>query len=249
MRKLIYLSLMCLMALSSYSVSAQTPSSSEPYVIFGYLKVFPMDLGYFSEEPTTVIDRLNESMQYGYGTWRLPTNEELELMYAQHVVESNKTYMTIEKSHDYARVRLVTDLEKGAEYINLGLPSGTLWKIKNEEGGFYTYDQVVSSFGDKLPTKRQLEELRDKCEWKWTGGGYKVTGPNGNSIVLPASGERECGGRVYNVGFSGYYWSSTPVPNNTDKFCFWAFHFRSNGVSIDGPLRCKGLSVRLVQDK
>ena len=40
-----------------------------------------------------------------------------------------------------------------AGYVDLGLPSGTLWKDKNEEGGFYTYDQAVSKFGNKLPTK------------------------------------------------------------------------------------------------
>lgn len=42
------------------------------------------------------------------------------------------------------------------------------------------------------PTIEELQELTDKCQWEWsyTDGHYgmKVTGPNGNSIFLPAAG-------------------------------------------------------------
>ena len=62
-------------------------------------------------------------------------------------------------------VRLVTDKEKGDNsryiptgYVDLGLPSGTLWKGKNE-GGWYTYEEAISMFGNLLPTKEQFEEL------------------------------------------------------------------------------------------
>ena len=37
--------------------------------------------------------------------------------------------------------------------------------------------------------------------------GYLVTGPNGNSIFLPAAGQRD-GTSLTNAGSSGYYWSS-----------------------------------------
>ena len=46
-----------------------------------------------------------------------------------------------------------------AGYVDLGLPSGTKWKSTNEIGGnngFYTYDEAISAFGDKLPTKEHL---------------------------------------------------------------------------------------------
>ena len=73
-------------------------------------------------------------------------------------------------------------------YVDLGLPSGTLWKNANEGGddALYNYDEAVRKFGNKLPTKQQLEELKNKCTWTWTGNGCRVTGPNGNSIFLPA---------------------------------------------------------------
>ena len=129
--------------------------------------------------------------------------------------------------------------------VDLGLPSGTLWKNANEGGdnARYTYDEAVRKFGNKLPTKQQLEELKNKCTWTWTGSGYKVIGPNGNSIYLPAAGYRNCNGGVYNVGTSGDYWSSTP--NDSDYA--WYLDFSSSEVDMHYCYRCNGLSVRLVQ--
>ncbi len=231
------------------TVSAQSSASSQPrttpYVIYGYLKVFPNDLGTFESEPRRVISRLNESQQFGYGSWRLPTNEELALMRANNVIGSGN-YMTRENKKGI--VRLVTDKEQGviitvpAGYVDLGLSSGTYWKETNESG-FYNYDNAVSKFGDKLPTKEQLEELKNECEWTWTGNGYKVIGPNGESIVLPTAGCRYCNGGVDGVGACGFYWSSTP--DDSDYACFLCF--TSSGVNMYSSTRCNGLSVRLVQ--
>ena len=133
-----------------------------------------------------------------------------------------------------------------AQYIDLGLSSGTLWKDTNEGGDSarYTYDEAVSKFGNKLPTKEQLEELKNQCTWTWTGSGYKVVGPNGNSIYFPAAGARDCDGNVYNVGSDGGYWSSTPN-GSEDAYCL---SFYSDGVDMYFDDRCYGGSVRLVQD-
>ncbi len=63
----------------------------------------------------------------------------------------------------------------------------------------------------RMPEKSNFEELKDKCEWEclcFNGHmGYKVIGPNGKSIFLPATG-------VYceslaEVDKTGAYWSST----------------------------------------
>ncbi len=129
-------------------------------------------------------------------------------------------------------------------YVDLGLPSGTLWKDKNQSG-FYTYDEAVRTFSGKLPTKEQWEELKAFCEWTWTGSGYKVTGENGNSIFLPAAGYRSfVDGNVGGVGSRGLYWSSTP----NDSEYAWNLHFYSFEVLMYGGNRPHGLSVRLVQD-
>ena len=64
----------------------------------------------------------------------------------------------------------------------------------------------------RMPTEAELDELREKCTWSWSTqngvNGYKVTGPNGNSIFLPAAGYRH-GTEVNSRGSNGYYWSSS----------------------------------------
>lgn len=228
----------------------QSQQRTTPYVIYGYLKVFPSDLGYFNSEPQTVIARLNQSQQYGYGTWRLPTNEELSLMRANNVVGYD-TYMT--KESNKGIVRLVTDKEKGevlpsvpAGYVDLGLPSGTLWKDNNEVGGIYTYDQALAKFGNNLPTKEQLVELKNSCQWTWKGIGYQVTGPSGESITLPAEGYGDCNGRMFFVGSGGGYWSSTPSGSGDA----WYLYFGSSSVDMGNwGGRCCVQSVRLIQDR
>ena len=149
----------------------------------------------------------------------------------------------------------VTEAERDAElagqgYVNLGLPSGTLWKNANEGGddARYTYDEAVRRFGSKLPTKQQLEELKNECTWTWTWNmwtdGYRITGPNGNSIFLPAAGYRFCDGEVSLVGTSGVYWSSAPYGSDDA----WSLDFDSSGVYMGYYNRCDGQSVRLVRN-
>ena len=136
------------------------------------------------------------------------------------------------------------ELKSIDEWVDLGLPSGTVWKSFNEIG-FFTYDEAVNDFGDKLPTKEQFEELKSLCIWKWVGNGYKVIGPNRNSIFLPASGYRSCYGNVFTVGTYGYYWSSTPYDSNDA----WFLNFYFSEVYMDSNIRCYERSVRLVKNK
>ncbi len=130
-------------------------------------------------------------------------------------------------------------------YVNLGLPSRTLWKAENEPG-FYDYDQAMAEFGNNLPTKEQLEELKTFCRWTWTGDGYEVNGPNGKSIFLPAAGFRDCSGSIHSVGSYdeyGDYWSATP---NGSKYAWLLFFYSSEG-RMSYRNRCYGHSVRLVK--
>lgn len=81
--------------------------------------------------------------------------------------------------------------------------------------GNSSYDAARANWGGswRMPTKAEMEELLNKCTWTWTSqsgvNGYKVTGPNGNSIFLPAAG-LYIGSSRYYVGKDGTYWSSTP---------------------------------------
>ena len=153
------------------------------------------------------------------------------------------------------------------EWVDLGLPSGTLWATCNVGadtpegyGDYFAWGETApkenytwetykwcngyfntmtkyctsSDYGmvdDKteldpeddaatvnwgpswrMPTTEQQLELRNECTWTWTElngvSGKIVTGPNGNTIFLPATGCRLFD-RFDKVGLQANYWSRT----------------------------------------
>ena len=89
--------------------------------------------------------------------------------------------------------------------------SKTRNKLYGDISGNPDDDAARANWGStwRMPTKVEMQELIDKCKWELGSGGYKVTGPNGNSIFLPATGWRLSSYSNY-VGSEGGYWSSTP---------------------------------------
>ena len=75
--------------------------------------------------------------------------------------------------------------------------------------------------------------------------GLCFTGPNGNSLFLPAAGRRR-DGSLYDAGSYGYYWSSslyTDYPNDA-----WYCRFYSGNVYVYGSgIRGYGHAVRAVR--
>jgi len=135
------------------------------------------------------------------------------------------------------------------QWVDLGLPSGTLWKNTNETNpndnhDFYTYDEAMKKYGDQMPTKEQWDELKDCCEWTWEGTGYKVTGWNGYSIFLPIANYSDCDDLVHYVGSNGFYWSSM---SNSSEFAR-ILNFNSGEVFIGFCRRDYCRSVRLVHE-
>ena len=102
----------------------------------------------------------------------------------------------------------------------------------------------------RMPTETEQDELRNNCTWTWTTqngvNGYKVTGPNGNSIFLPAAGYRD-GTEVYYRGNYGYYWSSLLY---SDYDSLYAYYLNVYSGNFDWYLnyRYYGLSVRPVSE-
>lgn len=99
--------------------------------------------------------------------------------------------------------------KSSSNYAFLALPSGTVWKMSNEEG-FYTYEEAQKKFGAKLPTEKQWQELIDCCSWTWTGKGYNVTDKKGTSIYFPANGYKSSFGNLLGKDENAFYWASTP---------------------------------------
>ena len=121
----------------------------------------------------------------------------------------------------------------------------TMYQQIDDFSGDPQYDVARKKWGDawRMPTSEEQKELLDNCTWELTTinsiSGYKVTGPNGNSIFLPAAGY------YYDtyVNFAGYYggyWSSTPHADD-DSAYYLGFddkeqrenaYYRSDGQSV-----------------
>ena len=203
------------------------------------------------------------------------------------------------------------------EYVDLGLPSGTLWATCNvgasspedcgdyfawgetepkgyydwstykwfaegwrdEEGtwhyygltkycttsrnGYYFFidgktkldpedDAAYVNWGPswRMPTQEQLRELY-VLTWRWTTrngvNGRLFTGPNGNTLFLPAAGYRGYES-LSSVGTKGYYWSRMLVPDPLlDMRAYCLFFNYDEFRWYDDDMRYRGQTVRAVR--
>lgn len=112
------------------------------------------------------------------------------------------------------------------------------------------YDVAHVQWGGswKMPNRDQVRELSNNCTSEWTTVNgincIKLTGPNGNSIFLPATGALYNDGPSY-VGESGYYWSSSYDEHEQDIATH--LYLYSGGVfKGSGEGRCVGMTIRPV---
>ena len=149
--------------------------------------------------------------------------------------------------------------EKAGDYFRFGETTPF-----TEDSPKYVYDDINESIAGtdrdaatvilgknyKMPTFEQIKELLDECKWKWTKQngvkGMKVTGPNGNSVLFPASGYRNTSsGTLYSVGSSGYYWSASPYSSNYGR----GLYFYSSYWYWNNNSRAYGFPVRPVAEE
>ena len=133
-----------------------------------------------------------------------------------------------------------------------GKNSRTSEKSMGNISGNSQYDSARYHWGGswRLPTKKELEELKDKCRWTWTKesghNGYLVVGPNGNSIFLPAAGLYG-GDTTGKVGTHGNYWSGSPNERNA-HFAYGLYFIDDFRHVVSSDSRHFGQSVRPVSD-
>ena len=100
-----------------------------------------------------------------------------------------------------------------------------------------------------MPTIDEFEELFTECKKEWVEdtqnhvAGYKFTGPNGNSIFLPAAGTRTQG-NVSGEGLNGYYLSGSI--NATDNRFAMAYSFDLNSARRTTTPVYQALAIRPV---
>ena len=136
---------------------------------------------------------------------------------------STQTKYCIDSYYGTVDGKTVLDLEDDAAYVNMGAE----WR---------------------MPTKSEQDELCNNCTWTWTTQngvyGRKVTGPNGNSIFLPAAGYRVNGG-LDDAGSHGYYWSSSLYESCSYR-AYYLLYYGSGNYHWYGSDRYYGQSVRAV---
>ena len=125
-------------------------------------------------------------------------------------------------------------IANGHAYVVLGLSSRLMWATCNvgaqrpSDFGDYTAeldskDREIWGGGWHLPEKVNAEELVSSCQWTWTEldgvRGYRVTGPNGASIFLPAAGTRSSDGTPAGAltNSFGAYWTRGFLYSNKDE--------------------------------
>ncbi len=97
------------------------------------------------------------------------------------------------------------------------------------------FDAATANWGGswRLPTKTEIEELIKRCKWTWTlrgvHNGALVTGPNGNSIFLPAAGFYLSTWHRGADDTGGGYWSGTPE----EGISSYGFEFFSGDIDRD----------------
>ena len=111
-----------------------------------------------------------------------------------------------------------------------------------------TDDAAAQNWGGnwRTPDRMKFYELLNNCTWIWTTqngvDGYRVVGPNGESIFLPVTGD--FGDSGYSNEVAGTYMTSTLYSNKARSYKF-LFSSDSNGA-MSTSVRSMGNTIRAV---
>lgn len=112
------------------------------------------------------------------------------------------------------------------------------------------YDAAWYELGEqyRIPTENDWNELIDKCQWMWViykgKHGYKVTGPNNNSIFLPVAGYKTDNGESGETETVGYYTIGTE--KSGAKYCYSIRRTERNKIQYTYK---DNISIRPVYDE
>lgn len=114
------------------------------------------------------------------------------------------------------------------------------------------YDAARANWGGtwRMPTDNEFNELIDNCQKENTKFGYKMVGPNGNSIIIPRyTGCIDGSSQTYMI--DTYYWSSygkEPFSNQYFSAFCPSFDKDESGITGYWNFRSRGIPIRPVSD-
>ena len=194
--------------------------------------------------PLTAIDSV--CLDVNFSTTAEAVDLGLSVKWANHNVGASSpegyggyyAWGETEEKADYS-VDTYAYYQPNTEYVHIG---------DNISGTAYDVARVKWGGSWRMPTWDEIKELFEKCSWAWMTykgvNGQLFTGPNGNTIFLPAAGGYH-GKALYEDGSCGYYWSGTLFPGYEP----WTFTLYFNS-GLWGDMvnlgRCNGHTVRPV---
>ena len=120
------------------------------------------------------------------------------------------------------------------EYIDLGLPSRTLWSTDYEKlDREYLYLPYEKAEYLKIPTKEQWEELKTSCKWEYDIDNLydfircRCVGPNGQILKFERTGRIITEGNVDN--WEAFFW----IEDDSDLNEKNSIHMFNYGKEID----------------
>ncbi len=139
------------------------------------------------------------------------------------------------------------------EFVDLGLPSGTLWAADYEKEDdqikYLPYDKASTL---RIPTEEQWKELLEMCKWEPHYGTHRCDciGPNGNFISFNATGFLTS--NVKKASNEIYFWIIDKDDNIDKKAIYMYYSYSSYGGGNETRKICKefsgyNLPVRLVR--
>lgn len=187
----------------------------------------------------------------------LPFCVHVAANYGSEILHAESDVMIIENDAVTVTIELGSGTINISPYTDLGLPSGNLWATCNfganhpeEYGNYYQWIEIADidmRENQCIPSEEDFEELSEYCTKTWTTlnnvNGYRLTGPNGNSIFLPAAGGKKFN-IVYNDMSCGFYWLIDDYTENTDYA--WGFLMDENNFEITSFSRSYAQTVRPV---
>ena len=138
---------------------------------------------------------------------------------------------------------------KQTEFIDLGLPSGTLWSADFEKvDGKTIYQTYENAEAMSIPTNEQCKELLELCDWESeiSSGSMRqlkkiiCIGPNGNLIHFQVKGFITSDKIVYEWSDS-VFWIKTDNPNGSERKAVILNNRDEKG------LRCRKFSKNIVE--
>lgn len=133
----------------------------------------------------------------------------------QAIIDAYSAGYNVGYQDGYKKAEKETILEE-MKYVDLGLPSGTLWASdyikKDGEVLFLPYRDAIDEFN--LPTDEQIDELKDYCEISLVEDNgiktYICLGPSGKTVSFTPHGYKKTS-ENYDMD-NAYFWT-----NDNDK--------------------------------